>query len=135
MQDNEAAEDVPASPDERWFVDDDGTAYEWDSKARRFVEAGTATAAEAQAAAADASFDQADQTFSFEAEVIPAMPEPELVRSMWEVVPLPPPCLMCRTDMGCGEACLSSCCGTRPRHCCAWCPWRRIWHVGLLPLS
>lgn len=75
--DSEAAEDTPASPDERWFVDDDGTAYVWDSNARRFVEGGTATAAEAQAAAADASFDQADQTFSFEAEVIPPMPEPE----------------------------------------------------------
>lgn len=76
--DEGATEDAPASPDERWFVDDDGTAYEWDTKARRFVESGAANAAEAQAAAADASFDQSDQTFSFEAEVIPAMPEPDL---------------------------------------------------------
>lgn len=101
MQDNEAAENIPASPDERSFVDDDGTAYEWDSKARRFVEAGTATAAEAQAAAADASFDQADQTFSFEAEVIPAMPEPEPVRlGYWSHQPDS----ICHTNLDHGKA-------------------------------
>ena len=79
MQENEAAGDAPGTPDEKSFVDDDGTAYEWDPVARRFAEVGAAkpAAAAAQAAAADAAFDQEQQTFAFEAEEIPAMPEAE----------------------------------------------------------
>ncbi len=79
VQENEAAGDAPGTPDEKSFVDDDGTAYEWDPVARRFAEVGAArpAAAAAQAAAADAAFDQEQQTFSFEAEEIPAMPEAE----------------------------------------------------------
>ena len=63
-------------------MDDDGTAYEWDPVARRFAEVGVPSAAAQQAAAADAAFDQEQQTFAFEAEEIPAMPEPEAVGTL-----------------------------------------------------
>jgi len=67
-QENEAAEQ-PASPAEKSFVDDDGTAYEWDPKARRFVEIG------AGGDAGGPQYDVSDMTFAGEAEVIPPMPE------------------------------------------------------------
>lgn len=81
VQENEAAAEAPGTPDEKSFVDDDGTIYEWDPTSRRFLEVGAAKpdAAAMQAAAADAAFDQEQQTFSFEAEEIPAMPDPEPV--------------------------------------------------------
>lgn len=69
MQENEAAEQ-PTSPTEKSFVDDDGTAYEWDPTARRFVEVGAGGAAGAP------QYDMADMTFAGETEVIPPMPDP-----------------------------------------------------------
>lgn len=68
---NEAAEQPP-SPAEKSFVDDDGTAYQWDPVARRFVEWGTAGDG---AAAPGPQYDETDMTFAGVDEAIPAIPE------------------------------------------------------------
>ena len=52
---------------ERTFVDDDGTAYEWDSNQRRFVEMGSQAAAP--------GYGVEDMTYAVEADVIPPIPE------------------------------------------------------------
>ena len=70
LQENE---EQPPSPVEKMFVDDDGTAYEWDSQARRFAESGTAAAG----APAAAQYDIADMTFTTDDEAQPPMPAAE----------------------------------------------------------
>lgn len=55
-------------------MDDDGTAYEWDSVQRRFVECGSA------AGLPDYGVD--DMTFAVEADVIPPIPERPQVRHL-----------------------------------------------------
>jgi len=55
-------------PEERSFVDDDGTAYQWDPAQRRFAELG---------APAAPSYGVEEMTFAVEPEVIPAMPRKE----------------------------------------------------------
>lgn len=79
-QENEAAEQPP-SPAEKSFVDDDGTAYEWDRASRRFVEVGTGGSA---AAAPGPLYDEADMTFAGEDEAIPDIPEEMKVRTVRE---------------------------------------------------
>jgi hypothetical protein len=71
LQENEEAE-APPSPDEKSFVDDDGTAYEWDPATRRFAEVG---AGGGTAAAPGVQYDEADMTFAGEDEAIPDIPE------------------------------------------------------------
>ena len=71
LQENEEAE-VPPSPEEKSFVDDDGTAYDWDPATRRFVEVG---AGGGTAAAPGVQYDEADMTFAGEDEAIPDIPE------------------------------------------------------------
>ncbi len=57
-------------PDERNFVDDDGTAYQWDPAQRRFVEMG----------APAPTYGVDEMTFAVEPDVIPAMPRREVCR-------------------------------------------------------
>jgi hypothetical protein len=71
LQENEEAE-APPSPEEKSFVDDDGTAYEWDPTTRRFAEVG---AGGGTAAAPAVQYDEADMTFAGEDEAIPDIPE------------------------------------------------------------
>ena len=74
MQENTAEEEQAASPppEERTFVDDDGTAYEWDPVQRHFAEVGSG--------AALPDYDVDDMTFAVEADVIPLIPERLQVR-------------------------------------------------------
>ena len=51
--------------------DDDGTAYIWDMKLRKFVEKGTQAP----------DYDESQMTFEATEETIPAMPQPSVVRS------------------------------------------------------
>ena len=61
-------ERAPTPPlEERNFVDDDGTAYQWDPAQNRFVEMG----------APPPSYGVEEMTFAVEPEVIPAMPRKE----------------------------------------------------------
>ena len=64
-KDEERAATPP--PEERNFVDDDGTAYQWDPAQRRFAEMG----------APAPSYGVEEMTFAVEPEVIPAMPSKE----------------------------------------------------------
>ncbi|KAL4524862.1 hypothetical protein Ndes2526B_g07047 [Nannochloris sp. 'desiccata'] len=76
--------DVPESPpdDEKRFIDDDGTAYEWSPEQRKFVPgdgddenntaAAAAAAAVAAAAALQATYTDADMVYDPDQEKIPA---------------------------------------------------------------
>ena len=62
--DNQEERAATPPPDERNFVDDDGTAYQWDAAQRRFVEMG----------APAPSYGVEEMTFAVEPDVIPAIP-------------------------------------------------------------
>ena len=68
-KDEERAATPP--PEEQKFVDDDGTAYQWDPAQRRFLEMG----------APAPSYGVEEMTFAVEPEVIPAMPRKEVRRT------------------------------------------------------
>lgn len=74
VQENATGEEHAASPppEERTFVDDDGTAYDWDPVQRRFVEISSG--------AALPDYGVHDMTFAVEADVIPPIPERLQVR-------------------------------------------------------
>lgn len=93
LQENEAAEQPP-SPAEQSFVDDDGTAYEWDPALLRFVEVGTGGGA--PAVPGGPQYDEADMVFASEEEAIPAIPEEMKVGngalSQWDFTHVMPVC-------------------------------------------
>ena len=68
-EDKEEERIATPPPDERNFVDDDGTAYEWDPAQRRFVEMGAPPAP---------TYGVEEMTFAVEPDVIPAMPRREV---------------------------------------------------------
>jgi HIV Tat-specific factor 1 len=79
----EEEHDVPESPtdDEKRFIDDDGTAYEWSSEQRKFLPVGDdgdgdGTIATA-AAALQAAYTDADMVYDPDQEKIPAYEPPE----------------------------------------------------------
>ena len=68
MDGNDEERAATPPPEERDFVDDDGTAYRWDPAQRRFAELGAPPAP---------SYGVEEMTFAVEPEVIPAMPRKE----------------------------------------------------------
>ncbi|GMH38337.1 hypothetical protein BSKO_06221 [Bryopsis sp. KO-2023] len=69
--------ETPASPDEKSFVDDDGTEYEWDSIARKYAPKGGQALKEGNGDAGRGrqNYDVEDMTFEAELEEQPSLAE------------------------------------------------------------
>lgn len=65
--------DVPKSPDEKSFIDDDGTEYTWDSVARKYKSNDFDASVNNQSAAVD--YDISAMTYEADEDVVPSLAE------------------------------------------------------------